>query len=123
VRRALLIIGIVCGIGLAFGSGWFWGGFTQARREAERRYQQDCEMFAPVLTADPAFRRLLTFDFPVNGYSLGGPVATPADYDRLRREVARAFGEPRVGHILADVWVEALAEPAAAVDRPKAAGR
>ena len=119
MRRALIalvVVLIVCSMSLAFLVGLPYFRFIQAHRDADRRFRQDCELFAPVLAADPAFQRLVPFDFPVNGYCLGGPVPTQADLDRLREHVARVFGEPRVGHILADVWVEPAAEPAAGPD-------
>src|SRR4051794_34348922 len=102
MRRTLvtfLVVGVVCGMGLAFGVGWGWGRFTQAHREADRRFREDSERFAPVLGADPALRRLQPFDFPVTGFSLGGPVPTQSDLDRLRGHVTRVFGEARAGHI------------------------
>jgi hypothetical protein len=117
VRRLLVASGVLLGLlglGLAFAAGWFAGAFTEGQRQADRRFREDCNVAAPIL-ADPAFRRLEPFDFPVNGFSLGGPVPTQADYDRLSVEVSRVFGEPKVGHILADVWVEA-AEPGVAPD-------
>jgi hypothetical protein len=110
-------IGLLIGLGLAFGIGWFWGGYTQAHRDAERQYQQDCELFAPVLAADPAFHRLIKVNFPVAGYCLDGSVRTQADFDRLQNEVARIFGVPRIGHVLANVWIEEAAVPAAAPGR------
>ena len=117
MRRALIalvVVLIVCSMSLAFLVGLPYFRFIQAHRDADRRFRQDCELFAPVLAADTAFQRLVPFDFPVNGYCLGGPVPNEADLDRLRGHVTRVFGEPRVGHILADVWVEPAAEPAAA---------
>jgi hypothetical protein len=123
VRQTLIISGVLCSVLFAFGAGWFFGGFTQAQREVQRRYQHDCELARPLL-AEPAFQRLVPFDFPVNGFCLGGPLATQADYERLRAEVTRLFGEPRVGHILADVWVEA-AKPVVAPEpqQPHDAGK
>jgi hypothetical protein len=116
LRRLAVIVGAIFGLGLAFAAGWTAAIFTDGPRQAERRFKADCELAAPVL-ADPAFRRLEPFDFPVNGFSLGGPVATRAEYNRLQAEMARLFGEPRVGHIVADVWVETGAEPGPAADR------
>src|SRR5262245_14269935 len=82
-------------------------------RESERRYRHDSELAAPTL-ADPAYRRLLTTDFPSAGFCISGPVMTKAAYDRLRAEMTRLFGEERVDHIMADVWVEAKTETAPA---------
>ena len=48
----------------------------------------------------------------MNGFCVMGPVATQDDYARLQAEVVRLLGEPRLGHVIADVWVEeGLPEP------------
>ena len=87
------------------------------RQESERRYEQERELVAPVLAADPAFGRIMTVDFPVAGICLSGPVETRDDYNRLRAAMIRLFGEPRVGHVTQEVWVERATEPAAAPGR------
>ena len=112
-RLLALVLVAVCIAGLA---GWLGGACAQARREAERRYAEDLELAAPALT-HPAFKRLIPVDFPVRGFCLSGPVVTQADYDRLRAAMVRLFGEPRVEHVLADVWVETPVGPNIAPDR------
>ena len=113
MKKALLIlaaIGLIsfCSVSLV-GSLIVWNAY----RQAERRFQHDCELAAPAL-ADPPSRRLLTLDFPSAGFYLDGPVATKADYDRLRAEMTRFFGEERVSHVMTNVWVEAKTETAPA---------
>lgn len=114
MRRVLLLMIFLVAVSLAGFAGWVGGGFVTARGEADRRYAEDLNLAAPVLAANPAFQRLMPVDFPVNGFCLSGPVATQTDYDRLRAEMIRLFGEPRAGHVLADVWIEAAAKPNAA---------
>jgi hypothetical protein len=108
MRKALVISAVLLGLCAAFCAGWFSGGRYTYMKVTERRYNQDVEFVMPGLAADPAFRRLETFDFPVNGFCLQGSVATQADYDRLWAEVLRLLGESRVGHVMADVWIEGI---------------
>jgi hypothetical protein len=117
VRQALVALAFVVGLCTAFQVGWEAGQYAQAHREFERRYAEDRKLVAPVLAADPAFQRIVTVNFPVAGICLDGPVETRDDYDRLRAEMVRLFGEPRIGHVMQDVVVERAAEPAAALDR------
>lgn len=105
MRWFVIIVAALFGLALAFAAGWTAAIFSFGPMHSAERFRADCELAAPVL-ADPAFRRLEPFDFPVNGFSLGGPVATRAEYNRLEVEMGRLFGEPRVGHIVSDVWVE-----------------
>ena len=59
----------------------------------------------------PNSGRLVTVNFPVAGICLAGPVETRDDYNRLRAEMVRLFGEPRIGHVMGDVLVEPAAAP------------
>lgn len=102
-----VVVGTVAG----FCAGWQFGQYYAAHREFERRYEEERQRVAPVLAADPAFRRLITVNFPVAGICLAGPVESQEDYDRLRAVMVRLFGEPRVGHVMQDVVVERAAEP------------
>jgi hypothetical protein len=110
MRTGLIIIAVLLGLAVAFVAGWFGGGQYTHLEDKERRYEKDVEAVMPVLAADPAFRRLEPFDFPVNGFCLQGSVATQADYDRLWAEVARLLGELRVAHVMADVWIDGVKE-------------
>jgi hypothetical protein len=120
MRPIVILAAVVIGLGAAFRVGYDYGQCVAVHREFERQYDRERELVAPVLAADPAFGRLITVNFPVAGICLGGPVATRDDYNRLRSEVLRLFGEPRVGHVMQDVWVERAAEPGAG-RRPAAA--
>jgi len=114
VRTALTVIavvGTVVGAAAGLYFGWQLGQFYAVHRESERRYEADCALAAPVLAADPGFHQVVTFNFPVAGFCLGGPVPTQDDYDRLRAAMLRLFGEPRIGHVMQDVWVERADEP------------
>ena len=106
MRLALIIAVGLIGTVAGFCIGYPVGRLRMAFEEIERRYEEDCASAAPVLAADPAFRRLKTARYPVLGFCLEGPVAKQDDYDRLRAEMARLFGEPRVAHIMNDVVVE-----------------
>jgi hypothetical protein len=117
VRQALVVLAFVVGLCTAFRIGWEFGQLAEAHREFERRYAEEQKLVAPVLAADPAFRRIVTVNFPVAGICLAGYVETRDDYNRLRAEIVRLFGEPRIGHVMQDVVVERAAEPAAALDR------
>ena len=100
------LIGTLIGVCAAFYVGWHVGRWSGVHHEFERRFEKERHLASPVLAADPAYQRLVPVNFPVLGFCLGGPVPTKADHDRLRTEMVRLFGEPRIEHILADVWVE-----------------
>jgi hypothetical protein len=117
MRQTLIVAVFVIGLCAAFKVGWEAGQFAAVHREFERRYEAERELVAPVLAADPAFRRLVTVNFPVAGICLAGPVDNWSDYNRLRAEMLRLFGEPRIGHVMQDVVVEQAARPRAANDR------
>jgi hypothetical protein len=106
MRLALIVYGALIGVCAAFYAGCEAGKWYRAHHQFERRFEKERQLASPVLAADPAFRRLLPVNFPVLGFCLGGPVPTKADHDRLRAEMVRLFGEPRIDHRLADVWVE-----------------
>jgi hypothetical protein len=120
MRRALITIAVIISLAAAFVAGWVGAVFYGGHEAKERRYKDDVEAVMPVLAAEPAFRRLEPFDFPVNGFCLQGSVATQADYDRLWTEVARRLGEIRVGHVMADVWIDGMSERPKPI--PKQAG-
>ncbi len=100
---------VVCALGViagVVGVSYPFVQYIRAIREAERRFVADTELAAPVLASDPAFKWIGPTDFPVLGFCLSGPVPTRADYDRLRSEMLRLFGEARVDHVMNDVRVE-----------------
>lgn len=106
MRLQSALFGLILGLSAGLIFGWQLGGYYTIHREFEQRYLADCDLAAPVLAADPAFRGLVPVNFPVAGFCLGGIVATRDEYDRLRKEMARLFGEPRVAHVMQDVWVK-----------------
>jgi hypothetical protein len=55
---------------------------------------------------DPAFRDVVTLYYPILGFHLAGSVKNQEDHNRLRAEMVRLFGEPRIGHIMQDVRAE-----------------
>jgi hypothetical protein len=117
VRLAFLVGGLLIGLVIGSYAGYQYGQFHALHRDFERRYEEDRGLVAPLLAADPAFRRIVTENFPVAGICLAGPVESQEDLRRLHGEMARLFGERRVGHIMQDVVVERSAEPVAAPDR------
>lgn len=117
MRLILVMIGLVVGLFAGFYFGWEFGQYQEAHREFEQRYRDDRERIDPVLAANPAFRRLTMSNFPVAGICLGGPVATREDYNRLRAEMVRIFGESRIANVMYDVFVERVVEAGAAPDR------
>ncbi len=113
MRLLLVVVAVVFGIGAGFAVGWQLGQYYAVHREFEQRYAAERSLVAPVLAADPAFRQITTVNFPVAGICLGGPLETRDDYERLRAAMLRLFGEPRIGHVMQDVWVGRAAEPSA----------
>ena len=101
-----VLIGIVIGFSVGICVSFSMGGHLGALRAFERRYAEECELVAPVLASDPAYRKIVTVNFPVRGICLSGPLETQAEFDRLRAEMLRVLGEPRIGHVMSDVWVE-----------------
>ena len=110
MRLSLIGTVVVIGQSLAFAAGWCVSGYIHVRSETERHFRRDCELAAPILAADPAFRRVESFDFPVNGFCLGWAAAQTA-HDRLRIEVNRVFGAARAEQSMADVFIESATEP------------
>ncbi|HVK17472.1 MAG TPA: hypothetical protein VM533_11020 [Fimbriiglobus sp.] len=106
MRLALIVFGALFAVCAAFYAGWGAGKWYGVHHEFERRFEEERQLASPVLATDPAFRRLLPVNFPVLGFCLDGPVPTKADHDRLRAEMVRLFGEPRIEHVLSDVWIE-----------------
>lgn len=110
----LMVVGF-----LVFTAGAY-GIVYRAIWKSEQRFRNDAEQLVPFLNADPAYRRLIAVNFPSLGYSLSGPVETQADFDRLRLEVVRVFGEERAPHIMSDVWIESNSRiKAAPAEQPK----
>ena len=105
MRRFLIFLAVLIFLYFVACGVWVFM-FIQAQREAERRFAADVALATPVLSADPTFHRLVSVNFPVAGFCLSGPVPTRANYDRLRSEMKSLFGEERMGHVMADVWIE-----------------
>jgi hypothetical protein len=105
-RAAVATLAILVGLAIGGSVGWFAGRFVTVLKVADEQYDRDTALAWPVLSGDPAFRHLGPLNYPVGGFCLAGSVPTEADYDRLRAEMIRLFGEPRVDHILNDVRVE-----------------
>jgi hypothetical protein len=106
VRLTLIVCGALIGLCITFYIGWSIGRWYGVHHEFERQFEEDRQLASPVLAIDPVFQRIMPVNFPVRGFCLSGPVPTQADHDRLRVEMVRLFGEPRIEHVLADVWVE-----------------
>jgi hypothetical protein len=103
----VLVVGCLLGVlGVAACVSFPFIQFIQAKRDAERRFAVDVALATPVLSADPTFHRLIPVNFPVAGFCLSGPVPTRTDCDRLRSRMKSLFGEERMGHVMADVWIE-----------------
>src|SRR5690349_2774453 len=106
MQKALLRLLILVIVGFIVFTAGAYGFFYMAVWKSEHRFRNDAEQLAPFLNADHAYRELIAVKFPSLGYSLSGPVETEAAFDRLRQEVVQVFGEERVPHIMADVWIE-----------------
>ena len=104
-RAAAATLALLIGLAAGGAVGWFAGRFSAVIKAADEQYDRDTALAWPVISRDPAFRELGALHYPVGGFCLAGSVPTQADYDRLRAEMVRLFGEPRVGHILNDVRV------------------
>jgi hypothetical protein len=104
----IAVFAIVVGLCAGAKVGYEYGRYTEGLMELEQRYKKEQNLVDPVLAADPAFKRIATLNFPVAGLCLQGPLQTQDDFDLLRTEVIRLFGEPRSAHIMQDVHVEKL---------------
>ena len=79
-------------------------GFLAGERQAyQRRYREERQEIAPLLTEDPAFANVRLEEYSGGGAYLTGEVPTPADLERLRKAVARAVGDGRSRRITAGV--------------------
>jgi hypothetical protein len=105
------IFGTLIGLGAGFYIGWEAGHFVTVQRLHNQQYERDAALVYPLLSGDPAFHRLGPLNYPVGGFCLVGTVPTQADHDRLRAELVRLLGEPRMAHVLNDVTVEGAKEP------------
>ena len=61
------------------------------------------QLIAPILAADPAFRRLTIHEFSGGGAYISGDVPTSEDYDRLHSRLVQAIGSHRADRIMPSV--------------------
>jgi hypothetical protein len=117
VRAALFIAGLLLGLATGFVGGREYGRYHGFLELNQLRYKEDQQAIAPFLASDAAFQRIVTLNDKNSGISLAGYVSTQQDYDRLRIETLRLFGEPRVAFIMRDVSVHRSVEPGAVSGR------
>ncbi len=105
LRRLLLVVGSLLVLGFCFCSGLIVGLVSGNRNAYHLRYLEERGVIAPIVAADPAFKRVEVEERSDGGVSLVGEVPTQADLDRLRGHVVRAVGEPRAQDVIRGVAV------------------